>query len=148
MTKSISEDWGTPELCHTNYHDVVSFSSFSPWMNCNRFLTTTHQNTPENKLTQYDTHNPRFTVLEGAVWKEPQVPCPRVKESDRWTGSSTFSARAIHVVDAERKTFKKKKKKKSSRREKRYVQEKKWSFTSSATSYMSDSSSQLLWEAE
>lgn len=40
------------------------------------FLTTTHQKTHQKtSLTRYNTHNPRFTVREGAVWKEPQVLC-------------------------------------------------------------------------
>lgn len=47
------------------------------------------KNTPENKLTQYDTHNPTFTVqkvpLEKTNEKKPEASgplCPLVKVSD------------------------------------------------------------------
>lgn len=64
----------------------------------------TSKNTPENKLTQNDTHNPRFTVWEGAVCKEPQVLCVHTAESD--------SARRVCVVDTGKKILKKRKEKK------------------------------------
>ncbi len=85
-----------PQASHQLLWDGFCFSRISQEWTVSFFWPLHIKNTPENKLTQYNTHNPRFTVRKGAVWKEPQVlyvhwlKCPT-----RWTESFTFQQEFI-----------------------------------------------------
>lgn len=101
------------ELAHTNYYEMVCFSWIFPRMNCNLFLTTTHQKHTRKQVnpiqhTQSKVHSPKRCCLKRASGPL----CPLVKVSDSVNRQFHLSVRAFYVVDTGKTNLKKKKERK------------------------------------